>query len=341
MTDLPVPICSASFQMKGPGLLVHGGAWDIPDAACAAHREGLRGALARGRSVLTSGACALDVVTEVVAHLEAHGAFDAGCGAMLNQDGRAELDAGVMDGATYNYGSVIATQKIRHPVRVARRLLDAGRGRVRMLSGAGAERFAEAEGFPLIENSALVCERERARYRRLRAAADSFHPSASFLPGATGEAPEASAGGHDTVGCVARDHHGNLAAATSTGGTPFKPPGRVGDSPLPGAGFYATEHAAASATGWGEAIAAVVLSSRAVDAVERGEAPEAAAHDGLLTMHRRIRNPDGEGATGGLLVLDATGHGAYAFTTPRMARAGWHAGSTAWVDLSPMPSGTA
>jgi beta-aspartyl-peptidase (threonine type) len=313
---------SGSFGGPGPTLLVHGGAWDIPDSALADHRDGLREAVERGRERLLDGTAALDVVTAVVVTLEEHGAFDAGRGAMLNQD------AGVMDGASLAYGAVMATRRLPRPVRVARRLLDAGDGRVRMLTGEGAERFAEAEGMDLVENSRLICDRERERYEKLRTQAEAEHPSASFLPGA----PNSDAGA-DTVGCVARDREGRVAAATSTGGTPFKPPGRVGDSPLPGAGFYATPGGAASATGWGEAIAAVVLSSRAVDALNGDASPETVARRRLRHMHESVTNPEGKGATGGLLLLDAEGRGAWAYTTPRMARAGWNGDDGFWVDV--------
>ena len=319
---------SGSVDGTGPMLLVHGGAWDIPDSVLADHRDGLRKAVARGRECLLDGKAALDTVTAVVATLEGHGAFDAGCGAMLNQDGEAELDAGVMDGASLAYGAVMATQRLPRPVRAARRLLDAGEGRVRMLAGTGAERFAEAEGLDLVENSRLICNRERERYEQLRDQVEAEHPSLSFLPGT----PSPAAGG-DTVGCVARDQDGRVAAATSTGGTPFKPPGRVGDSPLPGAGFYATDGGAASATGWGEAIAAVVLSSRAVDALGADAHPEQVVQHRLQHMHQAVTNPEGEGATGGLLLLDADGHGAWAYTTSRMARAGWQAGDEPWVEV--------
>lgn len=321
-------IYSQSFAMPGPALLVHGGAWDIPDDALDDHREGVETAVEVGREVLTEGGTALDVVTETVAALEAHGAFDAGCGAMLNQDGEAELDAGVMDGATLDYGSVMAVRRIAHPVRAARRLLDAGRGQVRMLAGAGAEEFAEAEGLALVDNETLICERERTRFRDLREQTEAHHPSRSFRPGA-----QTPLGGHDTVGCVARDREGGVAVATSTGGTPYKPPGRIGDSPLPGAGFYATENAAASATGWGEAIAAVVLASRTVDAIARGAVPEDAVRERLADMHARVHDHDGKGATGGLIALDAKGRGAVAYTTPRMARGGWHAGGEMWGEV--------
>lgn len=302
----------------GPCLLVHGGAWAIPDDECAAHEDGLREALARGRKLLLDGAPALDVVTETVAVMEAHGAFDAGRGAVLTRDGTVELDAGVMAGDTLDYGAVMGVTRLGHPVRLARHLAR-GSGAVRLLAGEGAHRMAPEAGIPLVEPASLVCPRERARYERLCREA-GFHPSDPFQAAPQG-----------TVGCVARDRDGRLAAATSTGGTPFRPAGRVGDSPLPGAGFYAAGGAAASATGWGEAIAAVLLCGRAVDAVMEGEAPAAVAEDRLRHLHAAIRSPGGLGATGGLILLAADGRGAWAFTTPRMARGGWHEGADLWV----------
>jgi len=324
---------SGAQEGEGPALLVHGGAWDIPDDALDAHRDGLCEALSRGREALRNGAEAVDVVTSVVATLEAYGAFDAGRGAMLNQDGEAELDAGVMDGASLAYGAVMATKRLAQPVAVARRLLNAEEGRVRMLAGAGAERFAEAQGFDLVDNETLICDRERRRYEQIRASVDPDHPSASFLPGAPDASVPPDSPGADTVGCVARDWNGTLAAATSTGGTPFKPPGRVGDSPVPGAGFYAASAGAAGATGWGEAIAAVVLSSRAVLSLDGSVHPETIARDRLAHMHEAVTNPDGEGATGGLLLMDAQGRAGWAYTTPRMARGGWQADGDLWVDV--------
>jgi beta-aspartyl-peptidase (threonine type) len=184
---------------------------------------------------------------------------------------------------------------------------------VRLFIGEGAERFAEAEDFGLITNDSLICERERLRHDDLRREAQAYHTIHPFLP-LTNGVPRG------TVGCVALDRQGRLAAATSTGGTPFRPAGRVGDTPLPGCGFYANEHAAASSTGWGEAIATVMLAGRAIDAVAAGHTPEEAAQAGLTEMHARVRNREGEGGTGGLILLDQTGRGAWAFTTPRMAR---------------------
>ncbi|MDX1548282.1 MAG: isoaspartyl peptidase/L-asparaginase, partial [Rhodothermales bacterium] len=287
---------SGSTASAGPCLLIHGGAWAIPDAEVGAHRDGLRKALDRGRALLADGAPALDAATETVAAMEAHGAFDAGRGAVLTLDATVELDAGVMDGSTLRFGAVAAVRRLPQPVRVARRLLDAGGGAVRLLAGEGAEAFADAEGFTLVENAALVCAREQERYERLRGEA-GYHPSHPFL------APRG------TVGCVVRDGAGRLAAATSTGGTPLRPPGRIGDTPLPGCGFYAAAHAAASATGWGEAIATVLLCGRATDAVQAGADPEAAASRHLRRMYEQVRNREGDGATGGVILLGADGRG--------------------------------
>lgn len=301
---------SGTVGATGPLTLLHGGAWAIPDAALPDHREGLVEAMATAQSAFSDAVPAIDAVTRIVAALEGHGAFDAGCGAMLNRAGEVELDAGLMEGRTGRYGGVMAVQQLAHPIRVACDLLHHGNGQAALLAGAGAEAFAERHGHPLVANETLICERERQRYAEnlAEAAVDS---SESFLPD---NAPS------DTVGAVVRDANGRLAAGTSTGGTPFKWPGRVGDSPLPGAGYYATKEAAACATGWGEAIAGHSLCVRAVDAVAAGNAPQAVAERLLTSMHERYTHPRGEGARAGLLVLPATGPGAWAFTTPRMAR---------------------
>ena len=307
-------------------LLVHGGAWDIPQDESEAHLNGLRQAIARGRTMLLEGAAALEVVTETVSVLESNGTFDAGCGAVLTREGSVELDAGLMDGATLAFGAVAGVRRIANPIQVARRLLTRGQGQVRLMVGEGAERFAEAEAVPLVDNATLICERERHRFERLMREMEQYHTSHPFLE-SSAQLPRG------TVGCVARDQQGHLAAATSTGGTPFRPVGRVGDSPLPGCGFYANAHAAAGATGWGEAIATMLLCGRAVDQVAAGIPPEEAARERLRTMFESIRNQEDQGATGGLLLLDRHGPGAWAYTTPRMARGAWHEGGSLWVDI--------
>lgn len=303
--------------------MLHGGAWAIPDAEVDAHTAGLREALTCGRALLEQGASALEVVVEVVAALEAHPAFDAGYGGVLNHRGHVELDAGLMCGHTLGYGAVAGVHRIAHPIRVAHRLLARTDGQARLLVAEGAEAFAAAEGFALVENETLIVERERNRFRRLQAAA-RYHTSQAFLP------PKGPRG---TVGCVCRDQAGRLAAATSTGGTPYTLPGRVGDSPLPGCGFYAMPEAAVGTTGWGEAIATVLLAGRTADRIAAGQTPEAAAQTGLAQMYRQVVNLDGTGATGGLIAMDALGRAAWAYTTPRMARAGWAAGGQPWTAL--------
>ncbi|HIG73406.1 MAG TPA: hypothetical protein EYQ24_02150 [Bacteroidetes bacterium] len=304
-----------------PAVLVHGGAWAIPQDETDAHVDGLHRALARARQLGERGASALDIVTETVAVLEAHPAFDAGRGAVLDRDGRPQLDAGIMDGPTLAWGAVANVRTVAHPVRLARALAE-GDGQARLMVGEGAERYAAELGLPYVEEERLVVARERDRWEHLRAA-DGFHTSAAF----SGEAPRG------TVGCVALDADGRLAAATSTGGAPYTRPGRVGDSPIVGAGFWADGTAAVSATGWGEAIATVQLCSRAADRVAHGQAPEDAAGSALEAMRTRVRWPGATAATGGVIALDVQGRGGWAFSTPRMARGGWTPGGGTWVAL--------
>lgn len=313
-------------EQSGMGLLVHGGAWDIPDSETEAHLDGLRRAIAQGRTMLLDNASSVDVVTEVVALMESHGAFDAGRGAVLTREGTVELDAGVMDGASLSFGSVACVKHIANPVHAARLLIDHGDGEVRILCGESVDRFAQAHGLRLVQNEVLRCTREQERFELLQHEAASFHTSQAFQ---AGQMPSPQG----TIGCVALDQEGRLAAATSTGGTPFRPAGRIGDTPLPGAGFYANEWGAASATGWGEAIATMSLCVRAVDGVAAHVIPEKVARDRVREMFEAIQNKNGDGAAGGIILLDRFGRGGWAYTTPRMARGGWHDGGTAWAEV--------
>ena len=307
-----------------PALVIHGGAWDIPDAELDAHLDGLRTAVARGRALLERGRPALDVAEEVVAAMERHGGFDAGRGAVLDRDGAAQLDAGIMCGATLRWGAVAGVRSLPEPVRVARRLLEAD-GQARLLIADGAERFAAEAGLPAVDPARLVHPREAARYESLCAAA-AFHTSEVFAGPTAG-------GPRGTVGCAVLDADGRLAAATSTGGAPLAPPGRVGDAPLVGSGFYADGAAAATATGWGEALATVQICARTVWVVDGGARPADAAAQELARMRETIRWTGASSATGGLVVLAADGTPGWAFTTPRMARAGWAAGQEEWAEV--------
>lgn len=314
----------ANENKNQSALLIHGGAWNIPGEECEAHRNGLQAALLVGQEMLERSASALDTAAAVVAAMEAHGAFDAGCGAVLTREGHVELDAGIMCGATLHFGAVADIQHFQHPVQIAKRIVEVGQRQYCLLGGEGAAHFAAAQGFEYVSSESLICDRERKRFEAHRLASATYHTSHPFLP--------SDAAPTGTVGCVVKDHAGRLAAATSTGGTPFRISGRIGDSPLPGCGYYANDVAAASATGWGEAIAAVTLCREAVYLVERGASTEEAAAEVLEMMGKRIQNESGEDATGGLILMDKNGHGGWAYTTPRMARGGGSA-EVIWFDV--------
>ena len=263
----------------------------------------------------------MDIVVETVAVMESHPAFDAGRGSVLDRDGRPQLDAGAMDGATLAWGAVANVRTILHPIHLARALAEAD-GQARLMVGEGAERLASELGMPYLEPEALIVARERVRYEHLLEA-HGYHTSGAF----SGVAPRG------TVGCVALDADGHLAAATSTGGAPLTPSGRVGDSPIVGSGFWADHHAALSATGWGEAISTVQLCSRAGLEIEAGRSPIEAVRRRLHAMRDAIQWPGASDATGGLIALDAAGNGSWAFTTPRMARGGWTPEGGSWTSL--------
>ena len=233
-----------------PSLIVHGGAWDIPDEAVDACKSGCLRALHAAWAVLTNGGHALDAIEAAVTVLEDDPVFDAGFGSHLNLDGQVECDAIVMDAATLRAGSVAGLHRVKNPIRLARAVLE--KCPHMMLIGEGAERFGVEHDISLCDPEALVSPAEREAW--FRCSKDS-HAAEHHR-------------GHEqgTVGAVALDENGRLFAATSTGGTCCKLPGRVGDSPLIGCGCYAdSETGAVSSTGYGEAIMKVVLAKTAAD----------------------------------------------------------------------------
>jgi beta-aspartyl-peptidase (threonine type) len=280
-----------------PSLIVHGGAWEIPDDAVEPCREGCRKALAADWEILRQGGSALDAAEAAIIMLEDDPMFDAGFGSHLNRDGRVELDAILMDGVTLKAGAVAAVQRIRNPVRLARKVLDETEHM--MLVGVGAEQFAVEHGMELCRPEDLVLASESEAWRSCR---EGRHRLAEHF-----------AHRHGTVGAVARDIGGNIAAGTSTGGTCCKLPGRVGDSPLIGCGCYADgEAGGASATGWGEAIMKIVMAKAAVDLLRSGCAPTAAAEAAVKLLAGRV------GGSGGLVLLDRKGQIGLAHNTRRM-----------------------
>jgi len=295
-----------------PALIVHGGAWDIPDAAIPACKSGCERALTAGWRILEAGGSALDAVEAAVVILEDDPVFDAGYGSHLNLDGRVECDAIVMDGSTLRAGAVATLQHVRNPVRLARKVLE--NCPHMMLVAEGAERFAHEQSIKLCANEELVTDTEREAWSKCKMDkhASAFHR------------------GHEqgTVGAVAMDRNGDLFAATSTGGTCCKLPGRVGDSPLIGCGCYADQDAGGvSCTGYGEAIMKVVLAKSTVDLLRRPatcvdtrpniscgmSAADLAAREAVHLFAKRTH------ATGGLILLDRHGNPGFAYNTARMA----------------------
>jgi beta-aspartyl-peptidase (threonine type) len=333
-----------------PSLIVHGGAWDIPDDAIDACKSGCHSALSAAWPILASGGSALDAVEAAIVVLEDHPVFDAGYGSHLNRDGHVECDAIVMDGATLKTGAAAGLQRLKNPIKLARKILE--HSPHMMLIADGAERFAKAQGLALCNPEELVSEAEWE----------------AFLKCSKDEHAYEHHRGHEqgTVGAVAIDQSGHLFAATSTGGTCCKHPGRVGDSPLIGCGCYADSAVGGvSCTGYGEAIMKILMAKSAADflrtpfasapspnlpspvgaqhiapnlgtrsatgdplrsadpyAVQNSAAQSLssptspamqAAREAIHLLASRTR------ATGGLILLDRDGHPGFAFNTPRMA----------------------
>jgi beta-aspartyl-peptidase (threonine type) len=286
-----------------PVLLIHGGAWAMPDDAIAAHEVGIANALAAGYALLEKGATAVDAVEAAVAVMEDDDTFDAGRGSFLTQDGRVQMDALLMNGENLRTGGVACVERLPNPIRAARLVLD--KSPHVYFVGVGAERFARQHGMALCDNMDLVVRREQERL---------YKAQADELAGLPDETFSGSLESHDTVGAVALDVHGNIAAGTSTGGTLNKAPGRVGDSSLIGCGCYADNlSAAVSLTGWGEPIMKLVLGKWAVDRVAAGASPNEAAHEAIAYLFDRL------GGHGGIILLGPDGRIGLAHNTPRMA----------------------
>jgi L-asparaginase / beta-aspartyl-peptidase len=286
-----------------PVLLIHGGAWAMPDDAVVAHENGIANALTAGYTLLEKGALAVDAVEAAVAVMEDDDTFDAGRGSFLTQDGRVQMDALLMNGANLRTGGVACVERLRNPIRAARLVLD--HSPHVYFVGAGAERFVRQNGMALVDNTELIVPRERERLMAFQKAE---------LEGATDTTFSGPLDSHDTVGAVALDADGNIAAGTSTGGTLSKAPGRVGDSSLIGCGCYADNlSAAVSLTGWGEPIMKLVLGKWAVDRVAAGASPEDAARDAIAYLFERL------GGHGGIILLGPDGRVGMAHNTPRMA----------------------
>jgi len=350
----------------GLALIVHGGAGNVPVERHAAARDGAREAAIAGWRVLRAGGSALDAVQAAIMALEDNPGFNAGVGSVLTADGRAELDAGLMDGATLDVGAVAGVTHIRQPIALARAVLTSPHV---LLVGAGAEQFAEAHGIALVDNSVLVTPAQRARWRRGYQDGDDAHvdpadeAAAALDEGAVADTQEAPAQAnptpaapaaqqtkadgakarrakadgaapipaarsradaaihaddtkHGTVGAVAVDAAGNVAAGASTGGIAAKHPGRVGDTPLVGCGYCAENGlGGVSSTGHGEDFIRLTLARRALDFIARGLSAQAAANAAITLLDTRVHG------SGGLILLDGEGRVGFARNTLAMAHA--------------------
>lgn len=225
--------------MQQPRILVHLGASDVPEQFREASVEWVRKAVQLGTQIARQGAKAEDIVAATVSILEDSPVSDAGFGSVFNDEGGHQMDAGIMTG-NLQYGAILSVHGIRNPIQLARKMVDDPRFSI--LCGKGAMKFAKQQGFEILPD-----EKFETVYNRFIQDEYSGHcdPLDLFV-----QPPD-----HGTVGCVCMDIYGNIAAGTSTGGTPFAPLGRVGDSPFPGCGVYANDaQGCCSCTGYGEAI---------------------------------------------------------------------------------------
>jgi beta-aspartyl-peptidase (threonine type) len=289
-------------------LVIHGGAGAMrPTHGDPDHEEraraGLRAALDSGAAILERGGSALDAAEASVRALEDDACFNAGRGSVLTSEGQVELDAAIMDGRSRRAGAVAGLRTTRAPVSLARRLME--QGPHVFLSGRGADEFAREGGLEQVDNSWFVTSERRRQLDELLAHG-GFDADVKY----------------GTVGAVALDVNGHVAAATSTGGLTAKRWGRIGDSPLIGAGTYADNRSAAvSATGSGEYFIRAVAAHQLAERVRLGGETLQAALDGVLADIRAL------GGTGGLIAVAPTGEAAWGFTTSAMYRGIADAGS--------------
>jgi len=288
-------------QGGGPAVLVHGGAGTPPDADPARYFEGTRRAAEAGLRVLLEGGSALDAAQAAAVVLEDDPSFNAGTGAALTSAGEVELDASCMDGTALRAGAVACVKTVKNPILVARRICDDSPHI--LMCGPGAEAFARELGIPEVPNASLITPRQRQRWQELHAQAQK-------------EGADKVRRNIGTIGAVAVDAKGHVAACTSAGGTRYKRPGRVGDTPIIGAGTYADDQeAAASSTGLGEAILKVSLARAACVRVREGASPRAAAIEAVGLLRERAQGD------GGIIVAGPDGRLGWAYNTPRMSRA--------------------
>ncbi|HEU4327403.1 MAG TPA: isoaspartyl peptidase/L-asparaginase family protein [Roseiflexaceae bacterium] len=277
-------------------IIVHGGASTVPPEQAHAFREGCLRAVQAGWALLQRGASACDAVEAAVRVMEEDPTFNAAYGGALNADGVVEMDAALMEGGDLRYGALAATQGLRHPISVARRILEVG---PLLLSGEGARRFAQGAGAELCDPAELTTDKQRQQWEQTE---EQMHEKRPTEPGT-----------NDTVGCIALDASGLIAVGSSTGGEDHNPPGRVGDTAQIGCGVYADNSLGGCAvSGTGEAIMQIVVAKSAIELLAAGLHPDEAARQIIDTLGERV---SGEG---GCIILDRRGRTGWAHNSPDM-----------------------
>ncbi|WP_250121465.1 isoaspartyl peptidase/L-asparaginase family protein [Chroococcidiopsis sp. CCMEE 29] len=270
-------------------IIVHGGAKTITEGKVEANHAGCLAAVKAGWTVLTSGGNAKEAVEAAIRVLEADPTFNAGLGSTLNTEGEVEVDAAIMEGAKLGWGGVAAVKGVRHPISVARMIMDE---KPRLLVADNAECFAADNGAEMCAKEDLIADEPLQEWKEEQEVVDR----------------------PNTVGCVALDANGTLVAGTSTGGTTNQPPGRVGDTALVGSGLYADNQlGACSTTGDGESIIPVVLAKTAIDFLAGDRHPDEAAQKAIDTLISKVT---GEA---GCILLDRQGRVGWAYNSQDMA----------------------
>ncbi|MFZ9387626.1 MAG: isoaspartyl peptidase/L-asparaginase family protein [Chitinophagaceae bacterium] len=298
-------------------LVIHGGAGTILKSQMspekeAAYTRALGEALQKGYEILDKGGSALDAVEASIRVMEDSPLFNAGKGAVFTSEGKNELDAAIMDGRTLAAGSVAGVTTIRNPIRAARAVME--KSPHVMMSGQGAEKFAAQEGLDIVDPSYFRTEDRWKGLKRTQAADSAKLKKPKSTSGIL--QPENRDDKYGTVGAVALDRNGNLAAATSTGGMTNKKYGRIGDAPIIGAGTYANNQTVAiSCTGWGEFFIRLVMAKTISDMMEFGKMPLKSAAEEMV-----MKRLPGLGGDGGLIAVDKDGNIAMPFCTEGMYR---------------------
>jgi beta-aspartyl-peptidase (threonine type) len=305
-------------------IIVHGGAGTLTPERLEITQEGCKEAVLIGWHMLQRGGSALDAVEAAVQALEDNPNFNAGVGSCFTAEGNIEMDAGLMEGHTLQAGAVAGVELIKNPISLARKVLESPHV---LLVGAGAQAFARQHAIPACTFEELWTERQYNNWLKARGEQGSdpeprYHRREIARLGARPErGPHGKSGEdelekkHGTVGAVAIDEQGRLAAATSTGGIHNKYPGRVGDSPLVGCGFYADDNAAISCTGYGEDFIRLMIARRAAEFVARGSGAREAAEAAIVFLGAKASG------TGGLILVDRHANLGFAWNSEHMVHA--------------------